>query len=206
MKVLLKSLGLALLVLVALAAVAAALPMRRVVGDEMSWSLRDGDLVWVVPDRVRKADIVLVADPLDPSRMVLRRAVAPAGEKVRIEDGSVRVNGKRIRQLEMGDPPSADPDGPTATVLKEVIWSKPPARPNKYFPTMSDRKLRYSSDGIVEVPEGHWYLLADNRDAALDSRWWGPVPEGAIQGVVRARWGEADIWRETGFEIVLPEE
>ncbi len=204
MKVL-RTVGVSLLVLASLAAVAVAVPMKRVVGDEMSWTLRDGDLVWVVPDRVRKADVVLVTDPLDPSRRVLRRVIAAPGEKVRIDDGGVRVNGKRIRQLEMGDPPETG-DGPTSTVLKEVIWSKPPARANKYFPIMSDRKLRFSSDGVVEVPDGHWYVLADNRDAALDSRWWGPVPESAVHGTVRARWGEADIWRETGFEIVLPEE
>lgn len=203
---LLKSLGLALIVLASLLAIATAVPMRRVVGGDMSWTLRDGDLVWILPDRIRKADVVLVTDPLDPSRRVLRRVVAAGGERVRIDDGSLRVNGKRVRQLEMGDPPDADPNGPGETVLKEVIWSKPPARANKYFPTMADRRIRFSSDGVVEVPEGHIYVLADNRDAALDSRWWGPVPESAVHGVVRARWGEADIWRETGFEVVLPEE
>lgn len=149
--------------------------------------------------------MVLVTDPLDPSRRVLRRAIAHGGQKVRVEDGTVRVDGKRIRQQEMGDPPQAD-EGPELTVLKEVIWSKPPARANRFFPTISDRPTRWSAPGVVEVPEGHWYVLADNRDAALDSRWWGPVPESAIHGVARARYGEADIWRETAFELLLPEE
>jgi signal peptidase I len=189
----------------ALAAAAVLAPLRTVAGDEMSWSLRSGDRVWVVPDRIRRSDVVLVTDPLDPSRRVLRRAIAHGGQKVRVEDGTVRVDGKRIRQQEMGDPPQ-EGDGPELTVLKEVIWSKPPARANRYFPTISDRATRWSAPGSVEVPEGHWYLLADNRDAALDSRWWGPVPESEIHGVVRARYGEADIWRETAFEVLLPEE
>lgn len=200
----LRTIALVLLALVAVAAIAVAVPARRVVGDEMAWTLRDGDWVWIVPDRVRKADVVWVEDPLDPSRTVLRRVVAVAGQKVVIDDGGVRVNGKRIRQQEMGDPPNEAPPG--ETVLKEVIWSKPPARANKYFPILSDRPVRWSSDGVVEVPDGHWYVLADNRDAALDSRWWGPVPQSAIKGVVRARWGEADIWRESAFQLVIPEE
>ena len=191
--------------LLAAASVAVLVPLRTVAGDEMSWSLRAGDRVWIVPDRVRRSDVVLVTDPLDPSRQVLRRAIAHGGQKVRFEEGAVRVDGKRIRQQEMGDPP-APPEGLGQTVLKEVIWSKPPARANRYFPTISDRAARWSAPGVVEVPEGHWYVLADNRDEALDSRWWGPIPESAIHGVVRARYGEADIWRETAFELLLPEE
>lgn len=188
-----------------LAALVALVPMRTVAGDEMSWSLRPGDRVWIVPDRIRRSDIVLVTDPLDPSRRVLRRAIAHGGQTVRVEDGTVRVDGKRVRQQEMGDPPPTA-GGPELTVLKEVIWSKPPARANRYFPTISDRATRWSSPGVVEVPDGHWYVLADNRDAALDSRWWGPVPEGAIHGVVRARHGPGDPWREVAFELLLPEE
>lgn len=201
----LRIVGAALGTLVLAATAAALAPLRTVAGDEMSWSLRAGDKVWIVPDRVRRSDVVLVTDPLDPSRRVLRRAIAHGGQKVRVEDGTVRVDGKRIRQQEMGDPPQAD-EGPELTVLKEVIWSKPPARANRFFPTISDRPTRWSAPGVVEVPEGHWYVLADNRDAALDSRWWGPVPESAIHGVARARYGEADIWRETAFELLLPEE
>lgn len=188
-----------------LVAVAGLVPLRTVAGDEMSWSLRAGDRVWIVPDRVRRADVVLLTDPLDPTRRVLRRAIAHGGQRVKVEDGTVRVDGKRVRQQEMGDPPES-PGGPELTVLKEVIWSKPPARANRFFPTISDRATRWSSPGVVDVPEGHWYVLADNRDAALDSRWWGPVPESAIHGVARARYGEADIWRETAFELLLPEE
>ena len=189
------------------AALAAALitPAHRVVDEEMSWSLRPDDIVWIVPDRIRKSDVVLVTDPLEPGRRVLRRAVAGGGQRVRIEDGTVRVDGKRIRQQEMGDPVS-DGTKPETTVLKEVIWSKPPARANRYFPIMSDRPTRWSSPGVVEVPENHWYVIADNRDEALDSRWWGPIPESKIHGVARLRYGEADIWRESAIELLLPEE
>ncbi len=185
----------ALLLLLALAAV---LPMRRVSGDEMAWSLRDGELVWIVPMRIRRGDVVLVQDPLDPERRVLRRAIGSPGQKIRVEEGSVRVNGKRIRQQDMGR------EG-EFRILKEIIWSSPPARPNPHFILQLLRPVKWSLDGKVIVPEGHWYLLADDRHRAVDSRWWGPVPESEIVGVVRARWGEADEWRPA-FQILLPEE
>ena len=46
------------------------------------------------------------------------------------------------------------------------------------------------------VPDDRAYLSADNRDEALDSRWWGPVPLTSIGGVVVARIGAPTTpWR-----------
>jgi len=185
--------------LVVLLGVLALLPMRTVQGDDMLWTVQPGDVVWVVPDRVRKADVVLVDDPLDPGKRVLRRVIAGPGERVRIDDSGVRVNGKRIRQTEMGDIPDH-------RVRKEVIWSKPPARPNPYFTQIVVPEVPWSTEGVVEVPEGHWYVMADRRDRGVDSRWWGPVPEAAVHGVVRLSYGPTNTWREEPLALVLPEE
>jgi signal peptidase I len=175
------------------------IPVRKVQGDDMLWSIQSGDYVWIVPDRVRKADVVLLQDPLDPTHKVLRRVIAGPGERVRIDDSGVRVNGKRIRQTEMGDVPDH-------RVRKEVIWSRPPARANPYFTQILVPEVPWSTPGVVEVPEGHWYLLADRRDRGVDSRWWGPVAESAIAGVVRLQYGPTNTWREAPFQLVLPEE
>ena len=181
------------------AVLAGLVPVRTVQGDDMLWSIQAGDYVWIVPDRVRKADVVLVRDPLDPSHQVLRRVIAGPGERVRIDDSGVRVNGKRIRQTEMGDVPDH-------RVRKEVIWSRPPARANPYFTQILVPEVPWSTPGVIEVPEGHWYLLADRRDRGVDSRWWGPVAETAIEGVVRLQYGPPNTWREASFQLLLPEE
>jgi len=172
-----------------LALLAGILPVRTVAGEEMSPTIRSGDLVWALPGlEIRRGDVVVLKDPLDPSRTVLRRAIGPGGTKVRFSDDGVRVDNKRLRIKDMGE---RDGYG----VYQETLWSKPPARAVEWLTRRRrDPPVTWEADP-VDVPDGHWYLLADDRDNALDSRWWGPIPTDHIQGVVRLRYGAADIWR-----------
>lgn len=165
----------------------AAATVRTVGSDEMSPSILADERVMILPLTPIRGDVVVLRDPLDPERLVLRRAIADGGKRVRYEDGELRVDIKRIRQKEMGEQGDY-------RVSQETMWSKPPARANNWLLRYKKEPVRWKAEPVL-VPEGSWYLLADDRDGALDSRWWGPIPLERIEGVVRARLGTADEWR-----------
>lgn len=174
---------------------AGATKVRTVGSDEMSPSIRAGDRVLILPLEPIRGDVVALQDPLDPARVVLRRAIADGSKRVRYEDGELRVDVKRIRQKEMGE---LDGD----RVTQETMWSKPPARANTWLLRYAGEPVKWKAE-VVPVPDGSWYLLADNRDDAVDSRWWGPISTERFLGVVRLRYGPADDWRPE-WEILNP--
>jgi signal peptidase I len=184
---------LALLAALALPLVAAGAGVRigRVAGGDMEPSLRPGDWVLWGPARVGPGDVVVLSDPLDPDRWVARRALGLAGQRVAFSGHYARVDDQPVKQVLMGD------WGGEAAVMEQGTWL-----------------VAFSNDAShlrlepVEVPAGALFVAADRRDLALDSRWWGPVPERAVRGVVLLRLGAPDAWRapwSLGRQTVRPE-
>ncbi len=187
-----RTLALAGVVVVAVGLAVSAGRVARVPDADMSPSLFPGELVLVWPAEPRAGDVVAVVDPLDPDRWTLRR-VESLGGAVSFRSHSFRTSdGDRHRVLDMGE----HGGHPVYLDGEHVIYEAP-------SPTRLEREA-------IGVPDDAAYLSADNRDAALDSRWWGPVPLEAVQGVVLVRFGTTSTpWRglvgTRGEPAVLPE-
>jgi len=162
---------------------------KRVVGDDMAPSIQDGDVIFSMPTSdVLPGDVVLLKDPLNRNEMVLRRVLAVANQTVTVANGHIKVGKRRLRTAAMGDM------GPYL-VAKETLWAEKPAVGTSWLTRQKAEPVTHWKAEPVEVPEGHIYLIGDDRDRVLDSRWWGPVSTQHIQGVVRLRFGKAHTWR-----------
>jgi signal peptidase I len=103
----------------------------------------------------RRGDIIVFVFPEDPSKDFIKRVVAVPGDTVEIRRKQVILNGQ---PLDEGYTRYAD--GRSAEGLVRL---RDDMRP-------------------VEVPEGKYFVMGDNRDRSYDSRFWGFVDEDAIVG------------------------
>ena len=101
-----------------------------------------------------RGDIVVFRFPQDPSQRFIKRVIGLPGEAIEIEDGKVIVYSKGEEHQD-------------AFVLQE---------PYLFEGTPGNSK--------VELSEGEYYVMGDNRSFSSDSRSWGAVPEENIIGKV----------------------
>lgn len=157
---------------------ALAFDLRRVGDEEMAPSLQPGDWLLLGPGQPQVGDVVLIEDPADPSATRLRRVLATGPATLRYAQGVLQVDEVSLRYREMGH---------------DDAWF-----------VLSERNgwlVRHRQRALLEpalttsLSAGQLWLMADDRDGAVDSRWWGPLPTEAARGRVWLRLGSADAWR-----------
>lgn len=140
--------------------------------------MRAGDWVLLGPGTASTGDVVRLQDPLEPERTVLRRIIGLSGLTVSLQPGRIEVQGEGLRTREMG----RDAEH---LVLSEA---------NSWLVAYQVRLMR-DPPLEVEVPTARVFVLADNRDLALDSRHWGTLPYEQVQDELWLRIGPPDAWR-----------
>ncbi|UCC99093.1 MAG: signal peptidase I [Phycisphaerales bacterium] len=108
----------------------------------------------------------------DPPDCAFKRVVAVGGETIQVRDGDVYVDGRR-REAKGRAPGQGRPGSPL---------------PIDFFGT-DNRYLVCGVDESYRVPEGHYFVLGDNRSYSVDSRCFGAVPRENIKGkAVKIAW------------------
>jgi signal peptidase I len=162
----------------------------RVASDEMSPSIRPGDWLLLGPGTPTRGDVVRLRDPLDSGRRVWRRVLAEPGESIGFTGHQPRLDGQAVKQVVMGDV------GQELVLMENSAW----------LLAVSLAPTRFQMDP-VQVPPGELFLVADHRDHAIDSRWWGSLPADGLEKV-HLRIGPSDLWRPSIFrprQTVRPE-
>jgi signal peptidase I len=125
-----------------------------------------------------RGDVMVFRFPNEPSVNFIKRVVGLPGDTIRYEDKQLYVNGEPVPNRLLETNPSEQPG---EELLKEFLGEQP----HRIYNNPQDPGPRVRE---LEVPEGHYFTLGDNRDHSNDSRYWGFVPEENIVGRAFAVW------------------
>ena len=159
-----------------------------------------------------RGDVMVFRYPPKPSLDYIKRVVGLPGDEVAYLNKKLSVNGKPLDKTAL--PEFFDEDALRYTKQYQEVAAdgqrkyrilNEDDRPSfvqatEDFPFREN--CRYSSEGVVcKVPPGHYFMMGDNRDNSMDSRYWGFVPEKNIVGKAFFVWMNfGNLKRIGGFD------
>lgn len=122
-----------------------------------------------------RGDVVVFQWPEDPSKNFVKRLVGVPGDTLSMKDGVLIRNGQQVRETYVRHTePGVDPGGEEFRWQNNHLVRTAVATPG-YHPSRNNW-------GPLVVPPRHYFMLGDNRDNSLDSRYWGFVPDSLVRG------------------------
>jgi len=120
-----------------------------------------------VMDRPERGDIVVFKFPPDNSTDYIKRLIGLPGDRIQMKDGVLHINDQAVPKERIDDYIEDLGDGQTRNVprYRETL-------PNGVSYEVLDREPEGNLDNtqVFVVPEGHYFMMGDNRDNSADSR------------------------------------
>ncbi len=144
-----------------------------------------------------RGDIVVFRFPKQPSVDYIKRVIGLPGDRIGYFGKKIYVNGQVVNQTPIsryqGVGQGASMTG--AEYLEEDLTGvKHSILISPGVPTVED---------VFVVPQGHYFVMGDNRDNSNDSRYWGFVPEANLVGKAFFIWMNWD-WENNGIAFDRP--
>lgn len=124
---------------------------------------------------IQRGDLIVFHYPVKPSLHLVKRVVGLPGDRLRLRDGRVYIDGRAISEPYAVFRPSS-PDGYRDDFPH--IASADPGVDSRWWIQMHS----LVSHGELTIPPDSYFVLGDNRNDSEDSRYWGFVPRAAIVG------------------------
>lgn len=137
----------------------------------------------------RRGDVVVFRLPSDDSINYIKRVVGLPGDELTYERHRLTINGVQV-DIDI------DPD---ATRTMPSFIEQLDARRHGILIT-DPSNVR--ADGTHRVPEGHFFVMGDNRDNSQDSRFIGFIPESTLVGEAVRIWMHVDGWNWPRWERI----
>lgn len=148
-----------------------------------------------------RGDVVVFRYPKDPSTDYIKRVIGLPGDRISYIKKQLYINGKAMpvedKEIYQGVGSGIGMSG--AHVKQETL-------DNVQHDILVDRRRQNINNEFI-VPEGHYFVMGDNRDNSNDSRYWGTVPEENLVGkafLIWMNWDSANggiSWDRIGNSI-----
>lgn len=127
---------------------------------------------------VKQGDVVVFRYPQDTSINYIKRVIGLPGDTVQMRHGRLYINGKVLNREYVGDYTYLDRDNMPRTG-KEYLETLPNGVVHRILEIQGDIG-QGDNTRLFTVPQGHYFMMGDNRDASLDSRF---LPVGYVPAV-----------------------
>ena len=123
---------------------------------------------------VRRGDILVFDPPHEPDLKLVKRLIGVPGDTISMKDGVLTINGHLQDEpyIKHVDPGGDDPHAWMAWQAEHLVDTVPS---ETYRPTRDNW-------GPLVIPEDRYFMLGDNRDTSLDSRYWGLLEGWRVEG------------------------
>ncbi len=148
---------------------------------------------WSKPQR---NEVVVLTNPEQSDAKYVKRVIAIEGDEVKIENDEVWLNGNKLQYFEVADQ-IENPNADIFVIRKEIDK-------NQERQVINVKSHKPKTYGPIKIPEGHVFLLGDNRGTSEDSRSWGTVPNSQIIAKVQIVWLSLD-WQKKWVQNRLPQ-
>jgi len=143
----------------------------------------------------KRGDVVVFRLPSDPRINYIKRVVGLPGDTIVYQEHQLTVNGEQMSLIKHPD-----------TELSESAWIFIENLDGREHEIRISRPESRSTERTYTVPEGHFFMMGDNRDNSQDSRFIGEIPETHLVGEAVRIWMHMDglewpTWSRIGTKI-----
>jgi signal peptidase I len=117
---------------------------------------------------LQRGDIIVFKYPFADHQHFVKRVIGLPGDRLKVVDGNVYINGKVLNEPYAVHDPGApyDPFNYSFPPMKGLVIS-----PNAILEWKPEIQKYVQGDEII-VPPGKYFAMGDNRDRSQDSRYW----------------------------------
>ena len=134
----------------------------------------------IADDEPERGDVIVFRLPSNTSVDYIKRVVGLPGDDVQVKSGILHINGVPVKRRLVGN---ATADTGYRTVTFQVYEETLPSGRTYNIQEMNDTN-RMDNTNVYQVPEGHYFMMGDNRDQSKDSRFGdvGAIPKQNLIG------------------------